>query len=51
LSPLFIRNDIYGTRSSTVMLMDQDGGVEVTERTYNPENILDYKDRYFSFIS
>jgi uncharacterized protein with NRDE domain len=51
LSPLFIRNDIYGTRSSTVMLMDQSGGIEVTERTYNPENNLDYKDRHFSFTS
>ncbi|MCD4674654.1 MAG: NRDE family protein [Desulfobacula sp.] len=51
LSPLFIQSDIYGTRSSTVMLMDQDGNVEVTERTYNPENIPAFKDHNFSFAS
>jgi uncharacterized protein with NRDE domain len=51
LSPLFIRSDIYGTRSSTVILIDRDGGIEVTERTYNHKINLDYKDRHFSFIS
>ena len=47
LSPLFIRSDIYGTRSSTVILMDQNGGIDVTERTYDPENNLKFSDRHF----
>jgi len=45
LAPLFIQSDIYGTRSSTVMLVDQTGKTEITERTYSPENPLDYEDR------
>ncbi|MCK4768233.1 MAG: NRDE family protein [Desulfobacula sp.] len=51
LSPLFIQGDIYGTRSSTVMLMDKDGHIEITERTYDPENNLNYSDGHFSITS
>ena len=51
LSPLFIQSDIYGTRSSTVMLMDKDGHIEITERTYDPENNLNYSDGHFSITS
>ncbi|MFO7749112.1 MAG: NRDE family protein [Desulfobacteraceae bacterium] len=47
LSPLFIQSDIYGTRSSTVMIVDQTGRTEITERTYFPENPLEYEDRRF----
>ena len=51
LSPLFIQSDIYGTRSSTVMLMDKDSNIEITERTYDPENNLKYSDRHFAITS
>lgn len=34
LSPIFIRTDTYGTRSSTVLLIDAQGEVSFTERTY-----------------
>jgi len=34
LSPIFIVTPIYGTRSSTVLLIDEDGGVEFSERTF-----------------
>lgn len=34
LSPIFIRTDTYGTRSSTLLLIDAEGGVRFTERTY-----------------
>ncbi|WP_299980971.1 NRDE family protein [Desulfobacula sp.] len=51
LSPLFIQNDIYGTRSSTVMLMDKNGHIEITERTYDLKNNSKYSDRQFSITS
>ncbi|CCK81665.1 NRDE family protein [Desulfobacula toluolica] len=47
LSSLFIHSDTYGTRSSTVMLMDQNGTIEITERTYDPQDTLTYNDRRF----
>ncbi len=47
LSPLFIQSKIYGTRSSTIMLINQNGSIGVTERTYNHENDLTYLDRHF----
>jgi uncharacterized protein with NRDE domain len=36
LSPIFITAGDYGTRSSTVLLMGVDGGVEFEERTFQP---------------
>lgn len=48
LSPLFIRSDIYGTRSSTILLMDQKRKIEIVERTYDPENKSIFTDRNFS---
>ncbi|OQY01445.1 MAG: hypothetical protein B6I26_03715 [Desulfobacteraceae bacterium 4572_130] len=47
LSPLFIKSDIYGTRSSTIMLIHKNGNIDIIERTYNPENHLKYKDEKF----
>ena len=36
LSPLFIESEIYGTRSSSVLLVGKDGQVRFTERiSYN----------------
>lgn len=47
LSPLFIHSETYGTRSSTVMLMDKNGNIEITERTHDHENKLNFSDRSF----
>ena len=49
LAPLFIQNKIYGTRSSTVILMDQNGTIQVTERTYDPKDRALFSDSHFSF--
>lgn len=35
LSPLFIESAVYGTRSSTVLLIDRRGGVTFAERVFN----------------
>jgi uncharacterized protein with NRDE domain len=35
LSPLFVSSQVYGTRSSTVLLWDSDGTVQFTERTFH----------------
>ncbi len=35
LSSLFIQSPEYGTRSSTIMLMDNKGNTQMTERSYN----------------
>ncbi|WP_300464278.1 NRDE family protein [Desulfobacula sp.] len=47
LSPIFIQSDTYGTRSSTVMLMDQGGSLTMVERTYSPENKGIFTDCHF----
>ncbi|MFA5903922.1 MAG: NRDE family protein [Desulfobacula sp.] len=47
LSPVFIKSDTYGTRSSTVLRVDQKGNIKITERTYFPENSPGYKDLDF----
>ncbi|MEO1044829.1 MAG: NRDE family protein [Pseudomonadota bacterium] len=36
-SPIFIHHPVYGTRCSTVILVDADGKGQVTERRYDPE--------------
>jgi len=36
VSPIFIKSDGYGTRCSTVLLIDTDGQVQFTERCYEP---------------
>ena len=36
LSPLFIQSENYGTRSSSVLLMDKSGRVQFSERTFEP---------------
>lgn len=35
LSPLFIESPVYGTRSSTVLLIDRKGGVDFAERVFD----------------
>ncbi|MBU2053419.1 MAG: NRDE family protein [Proteobacteria bacterium] len=38
LSPLFIESPVYGTRSSTVVMIDRSGGVTFVERVFNGGN-------------
>jgi len=47
LSPLFIVSPVYGTRSSTVLLVDRSGEVTFVERTFN--NGADPRTPRFSF--
>jgi len=37
LAPLFIQSSIYGTRSSSIILIDRTGQVTFTERTFDPK--------------
>lgn len=36
-SPVFIRNPVYGTRCSTVVLVDAEGQGRITERRFDPD--------------
>jgi uncharacterized protein with NRDE domain len=47
LSARFIKNSIYGTRSSIVMQIDSKKHIHITERSYSPGNGNDYKDLTF----
>lgn len=51
LAPLFIQSVIYGTRSSSIILIDRSGQVTFTERTYdpNPNQISEPTTRAFTF--
>lgn len=40
LSPIFLSDPVYGTRSSTVLLMREDGTAEFEERTFGPDASL-----------
>lgn len=51
LSPLFIQSDIYGTRSSTILLMDRNRTIKVTERTYDPLDNTVFDDQSFSITT
>ncbi len=50
LSPLFISTRIYGTRSSTLLLVEQNGKTTFVERTYEPET-KQASDAVFQFQS
>lgn len=47
LSPLFIKSEGYGTRSSTVLLIDHENNTTFVERTYRDGNFVE--DRTFNF--
>lgn len=51
LSPLFITSPIYGTRSSTIILLDRYGKVHFFERSFsmNQGNLIRNKTRKFCF--
>ncbi|MBF0121339.1 MAG: NRDE family protein [Desulfobacterales bacterium] len=38
LGPIFVSSNIYGTRSSSILLVKQNGEVTFLERTFNPYN-------------
>ncbi len=48
LSPMFIKSPDYGTRCSTVLLVDQQNQALFSERTYNTTT-FDYTTRTFTF--
>jgi len=48
LSPMFIKSPNYGSRCSTVLLVDQDDNYTYVERTYNIED-FSYTERDFQF--
>lgn len=48
LSPMFIKSENYGSRCSTVILIDKDNKVQFSERTYNP-NDYDFTEKHFDW--
>lgn len=51
LSPLFITSNIYGTRSSSIILIDRSNGVTFIERSFTPKESepIKQKTRRFNF--
>lgn len=47
LAPIFIKSQTYGTRSSTILLIDQSNNVTFVERTYNQSDQSLTEDRIF----
>lgn len=48
LSPMFIKSPNYGSRCSTVIMVDHENNVQFLERTYDTET-FDYSDKSFEF--
>jgi len=46
LSPPFVAGDRYGTRSSSVVVIDADGGLDFEERSFAPGGAADSRRRY-----
>jgi uncharacterized protein with NRDE domain len=46
LSPMFIRTPVYGTRCTTVLLVERSGVVTFVERTHAPEPLPDVRHRF-----
>jgi len=51
LSPLFITSNIYGTRSSSIILIDKSSGITFIERSFTPKGSepIKQKTRRFNF--
>lgn len=49
ISSIFIKTESYGTRCSTILLIDKNGNVEFTERTFKPGSSDIYTESHFSF--
>jgi len=50
LSSIFIRSESYGTRASTVLLIDRCGGVSFCERSFGPGGSKIGKDAIYKFV-
>jgi len=49
LSSMFIKTEDYGTRSTTVLLIDKNGRVDFTERSYQPQTTQIDEEKHFEF--
>jgi uncharacterized protein with NRDE domain len=49
ISPIFIKTENYGTRCSTVLLIDKNGNVDFTEHTFKPGSTEIDSENHFSF--
>ncbi|SMO92707.1 NRDE family protein [Gracilimonas mengyeensis] len=49
VSSIFIKSEDYGTRCSTVFLIDRDGNIDFTERTFEPGSTSVKEEQHFSF--
>ena len=49
LSPVFISSPTYGTRSSTILLIDGKDHAQFLERTYHPGNPDQHETRHYEF--
>ena len=49
LSPVFITSPTYGTRSSTILLIDEENRVTFLEKTYHPENPDHHETHHYEF--
>ncbi len=49
ISSIFIKTENYGTRCSTVLLIDKEGNVEFSERTFSPGSTDIKHENHFSF--
>lgn len=51
LSPLFIRNEVYGTRSSTVLCINYQDNVHFEEKSYDPKgNLFHHVSHSFKWV-
>ena len=49
LAPIFITSSIYGTRSSTVLLIDLENKVTFIERSYHGHDPSQFTEKKFEF--
>ncbi len=47
LAPIFIQSNSYGTLSSTLVIMDRQGTLNIIERSYHLDNVGNFDDRSF----
>ncbi len=50
VSPIFIKSDNYGTRCSTILLIDKHGGVTFTERRFLPGSMEVKEENRYEFV-